>query len=391
MPDAFQILPASSSISPRALIVSFSIPYGGTEDLVLSLKNGLSLNGFEPIVVTLKPGVSVTLPSPQSISLAIFVGGPPVDIVVQKTAYWKLLADHAHTHLMLIDPLPYDFKRASVIDFLQTIQSHRNLSASAIDRFDAHTLKTYFGGHIFFMPSPGYSFQHAHKDALIAPQDAAQRLIFWGSIDAELLTSNEAKTLVAAKNIFGRSLSLSEVDALALSGPSIIRYISENHASRLGDWVHSGLWRDIAVIDSYAKRKRRLLILESTRHLPVDFWGKNWGKYLACGDSARCYNPSPDVNRMFPALFSIYRGVLNIEPSFSEGANERSTTAALNGFAMANSETGFLRGIDSIFTYRLTGESIEAAVADALRYSGPKTPRPEFGSETVISQFLTKI
>jgi len=114
------------------------------------------------------------------------------------------------------------------------------------------------------------------------------------------------------------------------------------------------------------KRFRRLFLIKELEGLPIDIFGKNWERHLPGDTSIRIKTPIPDKNSSLGKYVSAYRGVVNIDPNWSFGTNERAALALAIGKPLASNSNGVLDGIDCAHQFNLTRNSIVASVTSLL-------------------------
>ena len=112
---------------------------------------------------------------------------------------------------------------------------------------------------------------------------------------------------------------------------------------------------DIAAIDAGLKRYRRVKVVRALKGLSVDIYGRGWEQYVeGCG--FKLLTPEPNHNAMFGTLCQGYAGVVNFDPNFGVGTNERAMTALATGTRLMNNSNSRIGGMTGVYTYSFGDE-----------------------------------
>jgi hypothetical protein len=127
----------------------------------------------------------------------------------------------------------------------------------------------------------------------------------------------------------------------------------------------------LCAIDSCLKRYRRVKVARALRGLPVDFYGENWQQHVGDTPSFRFRKPDPDHNHGFSHAIQHYAGLVNFDPNFGHGTNERAVSALAMGVPIANNFNIRTDAASGCFAYHFSDESIRLAAERVLAYDGP--------------------
>jgi hypothetical protein len=99
----------------------------------------------------------------------------------------------------------------------------------------------------------------------------------------------------------------------------------------------------------------------------------------------------PDDNRSFSYICQEYAGLINIDPNWSDGTNERAVTALALGINVASNRNKMLENLDGFYQYDLSRGSIREACALALKSPCAYKYYGQFSWETVITRLMVSI
>lgn len=386
-----------SRLHRRALVLSFRHPYGATEMMADSLAAALRLNGYQASTAilntpTFQQDLAAGLSDPD-LELVMCTGSWPLKLVVQSgVPLWRFLPDRVLFVVLVIDALPYDFRMPFFVSFLQDYAGRGNLVAASFDRITAAILGRHARRKVFYMPHGGYLAPPLRE----APRHP-DRLMLWASIEAELARSDSTASVLRAledtnpwgfdpaalRAVADRLLQSGQWHGLQALADAVDMSVEEMLAE---EWTE-----ELCVIDSALKRYRRGFLVDALRDFPLDIYGKNWERRVADAPAIRLKTPEPDHNAVFSHVCQHYGGVLNIDPNWGEGTNERAASALAMGARLATSRNPRVDGIAGCFQYDLTRESIRAACEQALNGPRPAPRNAGFAWEYVVSTLLAEI
>jgi hypothetical protein len=147
----------------------------------------------------------------------------------------------------------------------------------------------------------------------------------------------------------------------------------------------------LCALDSTLKRYRRVKVVKALRGLPVDIYGENWAQHVGDEPSFRLLTPNPNHNHAFSYLCQHYAGLVNFDPNFGDGTNERAISALAMGVPIANNFNLRTNGLDGVIPYHFNDESIRSAAVRLLSHQRP-VPTPAGHSwEALVGQLLRQV
>jgi hypothetical protein len=371
----------SSETTQKAMILSWRHPFDAMEMMARGLANGLSAVGYLPSIVDITSKESLrsfgSLRDPD-LSLIICLGSPPLNLGVNGRPLWQEIGSQTTFVVIVCDTLPYDFRYRNFTKYLGDCVSNEQLNLISYEKNNCTVLSDCIQKEVRFYQNPASELRLskvARVEGLVG--DEHTRLLFWGSADAELSKlekeSSVESTLhlvnswgLSARRIFDLSefLTSSECDFYVPGA------ISGALGSKLSDLLKEGYAEQISSVDSAVKRFRRRFLVEALEGFPVDIFGKNWEQHLPGDTTIRIKTPYPDQNVILAKYMPFYRGVVNIDPNWSYGTNERAALAVATGVPLVTNHNSVILENPAVFPYRLARGSIMNAVSDL--YSGPR-------------------
>jgi hypothetical protein len=131
----------------------------------------------------------------------------------------------------------------------------------------------------------------------------------------------------------------------------------------------------LCALDSCLKRYRRVKVVRALRGMPLDIYGENWAQYVGDDKEVRVLTPNPNHNHAFSYLCQEYAGLVNFDPNFGDGTNERAVSALAMGVPIANNHNLSTDGLAGVYPYDFNDASIRAAAASLLSHTDP-VPTP---------------
>jgi hypothetical protein len=331
------------TLYPKAVVLTNSHPFGGTDMMALSLAAALQANGYEAHVVNINDADLrrhlPTLQDPQ-VELMITTGTLPLTLQIDQMPLWRVVAAKTDFVAYIIDAWPYDYVRvASCRDFLNDWTRMPNLRRG--------------------------------------PKAFGDRLMIWASANKELAVTrfhDDFESTIVANNPWGleprRIATIAEAlrHTTIVHGLSAVAYAFDEPVQSL---VRPEAMTALCAIDSCLKRYRRVKVARALRGLPVDFYGQTWDQHVGGTESFRFCKPDPDHNHAFSHICQHYAGLVNFDPNFGHGTNERAVSALAMGIPIANNFN--VRTDDAIgcFPYHFSDESIRFAAEKVLSHQGP--------------------
>lgn len=357
---------------PLAVVLTNRHPYGGTEMMAQSLGSALCNNGYDARVANIEEAADrEALPAllkHHRLALVITTGTVPLQLHFDSTPVWRAITPSASFITYIIDAWPYDFVRVEACRrFLADWQQSPRLHVAAVEANDARLI----GPRAHYFPTGAYPAPRRH-----GPKQFPQRLLMWGSANKELAVSPvhaQFEATLADNNVWGLDSTRIRSVAEALRHTEIIHGLSAI-AAALREPVESLVQPDnmvaLCALDSCMKRYRRVKVAQALKGLPVDIYGENWQQHVGDVASFRLLKPEPDHNHAFSHLCQHYAGLVNFDPNFGHGTNERAVTALALGIPIANNFNLSTDPLAGCIPYHFSDESIRHAAERLLSYRG---------------------
>ena len=309
---------------PKAVVLTTPHPYGGTEMMAQSLAAALDANGYDSHIVNIGDASFQTLSGllvDPALALVMTCGTPPLQVCSNQVPIWRVVAPSVQFIAYIIDAWPYDYVRVDACrQFVDDLQSMPNLHLAAVEANDARLI----GPRAHYLPTGAYLAPRRRE-----PKAHPDRLMIWGSANVELaVTPVHARfeETLAANNVWGLSAQRIGQVAEALRHTELVHGLSAI-AAALGEPVatvaQSKNLIALCAIDSCLKRYRRVKVAQALHGMPVDIYGQNWEQHVGDVASFRLLTPDPNHNHAFSYLCQEYAGLVNFDPNFGHGTNER--------------------------------------------------------------------
>jgi hypothetical protein len=377
---------------PNAVVLTNSHPFGGTEMMARSLAGALLTNGYDPLVVNINdPDLQRYLPILQhrDVELMITTGTLPLMLQIDQTPLWRVVPPQTDYIAYVIDAWPYDYVRvAACRDFLNDWTRMPNLHVASLERNDARLI----GARAHYFPTGAYSAPRRR-----GPKEHPDRLMIWASANKELAVTalhDEFEKTLADNNPWGLDGGRIGTVSEALRHTTTIHGLTAV-AHAFGEPVQSlarpEFMTALCAIDSCLKRYRRVKVARALRGLPVDFYGENWEQHVGDCESFRFRKPDPDHNHAFSHICQHYAGLVNFDPNFGHGTNERAVSALAMGIPIANNFNIRTDHALGCFPYHFSDESIRFAAERVLAFEGRVAPDAQHTWEYLVRQLLGEI
>lgn len=377
---------------PKAIVLTTRHPFGGTEMMAQSLASALDANGYDSHIVNMQDASFQSLPAllkDPTLALVITTGTPPLQITVDNIPVWRVVAPQVQFITYVIDAWPYDFVRVDGCrNFLADWHTTPNLHVAAVEGNDAKLI----GPRAHYFPTGAYPAPRRR-----GPKQHADRLMVWGSANKELAVTpvhNQFEPTLAANNFWGLDAARIARVAEALRHTEIVHGLGAI-AAALGEPVEAVVQPPamiaLCAIDSCLKRYRRVKVAQALKGLPVDIYGENWEQHVGNVASFRLLKPNPDHNHAFSHLCQHYAGLVNFDPNFGHGTNERAVTALALGVPIANNFNLRTDHVTGCIPYHFSDASIRHAAERLLGYRGEVPLAAENTWEYLVGALLGEI
>ena len=379
-------------INPKALIIGFVHPYKAIQMMADRIAAALVEQGYAPATAMIG---DKNLPNQlsaindSSLKLIIFLGSIPLNLHINKMHIWKFIPKNVKCIEIILDSLPYDYRIPGFVNYLNDFATSPNYHLASFEGNIAKTLTEFTGKNVFHLHHGAYTI--AKKTS---PKKNSDRLMFWGSIGAELGKNDATDDLLSTLiqfNVWGlnKERLFHTADAMKVSNNFYgFSELSNALDISLKDLLRPEWIQALCAIDSALKRYRRLFLIESILDFPLDIYGKNWEQYLPKKSDIRIMNFIPDDNSVFSYACQEYAGVVNIDPNWGNGTNERAITALALGINVASNKNEMIKDIVGHYPYVLDRQSIRDACKLALDTKNVFSDLPQFSWNAVIKKLL---
>lgn len=385
----------SINLDKKALVLGFSHPFNAVKMMGTSISAALVLNGYEVTAANIGENDLVGklgLLNDEKLELVFCLGSIPLDLMINSKRLWDYLSEDVIIVELILDSLPYDFRIRGFTEFINSFQVRPNLFIAAFEGNTAKILEKNTGKIVHHLPTPFYGAPQICRE-----KKFPNRLLFWGSVGAELgatVNIDSLKDVIHNFNVWG--LTEGQINHMVLcvlettdfySFVDIARAMQMDMAELFrGEWVEA-----LCAIDSSIKRYRRSFLLNAIQDLPVDLYGKNLESFVRPNSKTRIMQVEPDDNRAFSHLCQEYAGLVNIDPNWSDGTNERASTALALGVNVASNRNKMLSGLQGFFEYDLNIKSIQENCLKALEIKSLPKYHTKFSWETGITVLMQEI
>lgn len=361
---------------PKAVVLTARHPFGGTEMMAQSLAFALNANGYDarPICIDDQSLQSLgPLLQDPDLQLLMTTGTLPLSIRVDGRPVWDVMPAGARFVTYVIDAWPYDHVRvAPMREYQEAWRTRRELHIASVEGHDARLI----GPRAIHMPAGAYPAPWR-----IGPKQHPDRLMMWASAHKELAVSplhDAFEDTLRDNNPWGLDPARIRQVGEALRSTTIVHgSTAVAEALRIPvDQLLTPPWMTaVCAMDSCLKRYRRVKVVRALRQFPLDIYGQNWERYVADAPSVRQLTPDPNHNHVFSYVCQHYAGLVNIDPNYANGTNERAVSALAMGIPVANNFNLMSDGLPGVYTYHFSDESIRCAAERVLSHAAP-VPTP---------------
>ncbi|MEI8301950.1 MAG: hypothetical protein WCG13_01560 [Burkholderiales bacterium] len=356
---------------PKAAVLTAHHPYGGTEMMAQSLAFALSTNGYDAAIFNVNDESLQSLPAllkDPDLRLVMTTGTLPLGIGIGDRPVWDAVAPDVDFITYLIDAWPYDYVRVKPFrDYLRAWHDRSNLHLVHVEGNDARLI----GDRVHHMPTGANPAPWRR-----GPKAHPERLMMWASTHTELAVSRfdmDFEETLAENNAWGFDAGRIRSIADALRATTITHGMSA--IAEAMEMPAQALQRDeymvaLCAVDSSLKRYRRVKVVRALRDFPLDIYGRNWERYIEGNPNHRMCTANPDHNHAFSHVVQDYAGLINVDPNYGDGSNERAVSALAMGIPVANNFNLKTDPIPGCYPYHFTDESIRAAARRVLAHRG---------------------
>ena len=377
---------------PKAAVLTSHHPFGGTEMMAQNLCYALNANGYDAHVVNISDASLKSLPSAlqdPDFRLIMTTGTMPLAVTIDGKPIWEAIGPQVQFITYIIDAWPYDFVRVKPCrDYLLAMRSGPNLHIASLEGNDTRLI----GSRAHHMPTGAYPAPWR-----VGPKENGGRLMIWASANKELAVTqlhNEFEATLRDNNAWGFDATRIGQIGEALRYTTIVHgmsAIADAMGMNVAEMVVPDYMTALCAMDSCLKRYRRVKVVMALRGLPVDIYGENWGQYVGNEKSFRLLTPNPNHNHAFSYLVQHYAGLVNFDPNFGNGTNERAVSALAMGVPIANNFNITTDHLAGCYPYHFSDESIRFAAGKLLGHTDA-VPTPQGNTwEYLVGGLLRRI
>ena len=366
----------------NALLISFYHPYGATENITRQTEVALFLQGYKAKSLftgyqNFETELIEALSS--SIDLIFFIGALPFNISAGNLGYlWQLINPKTKLVFQILDQIPYDFKIAGCHDFFKAYHQLENAYIFSYEKNIADTLSEYTNKEVFYLPTPANFSPFEYVESV----GDEKRIMFWGSIGAELhpvVNNGDLLETLKLNNFYNLDLTrLKDLAEYLLNSDEsyFFKSLEKFLECKISDLIKDEKILELCNLDSAIKRYRRFTLIDSINDYPIDIYGKNWEKFINPNKSnVKICTAIPDDNSTFGYLCQKYYGVLNTDPNWGYGSNERAMTAFALGIPLLTNKNYFFKNDDNVVQYTYSKKSIHDSIDDFINKNLSHTER----------------
>jgi hypothetical protein len=356
---------------PKAAVLTAHHPYGGTEMMAQSLAYALNTNGYDAAIFNINDDSLQRLPAllqDPDVRLVMTTGTLPLAIRFGQTPVWDVLGPQVDFVTYVIDAWPYDYVRVRPFrDYLEAWRLRSNLHLAHVEGNDARII----GERVHHMPTGANPAPWRRK-----PKAHPDRLMMWASTHTELAVSRfdlDFEVTLTENNPWGFDPGRIRAIADGLCGTTIthgMTAISQAFEIPLQELQRDDWMVALCAVDSSLKRYRRVKVVRALEEFPLDIYGRNWERYIEGNPNHRSRSADPDHNHAFSYVVQDYAGLINVDPNYGDGSNERAVSALAMGIPVANNFNLKTDTISGCYPYHFTDESIRAAARRVLAHRG---------------------
>jgi hypothetical protein len=377
---------------PKAVVLTNRHPFGGTEMMAQSLASALDANGYDSHIVSIDDqtfhGLSALLKDPQ-LALVMTTGTLPLQVAVGGVPIWRALAPGVQFITYIIDAWPYDAVRVEACrQFMGDWTRLPHLHLASLEANDARLI----GPRAHYMPTGAYPAPR-RRGAKMHPG----RLLVWASANKELAVTpvhDGFEETIAANNVWALDERRIARVGEALRQTKVVHGLGAIAAALeepLDEVVQPGALVALCAIDSCLKRYRRVKVVQALKGLPVDIYGENWQQHVGGAPSFRLLTPNPNHNHAFSHLCQHYAGLVNFDPNFGHGTNERAVSALALGIPIANNHNARTDASVGCIPYHFDDASIRHAAERLLAWRDDVPLAPQHSWEYLVGKLLAEI
>lgn len=377
---------------PTAVVLTNRHPFGGTDMMAQSLASALDANGHDTHIVSIDD-VSfekfASLVRDPRLALVMTTGTLPLQVTVGGTPVWRAVAPNVQFITYIVDAWPYDAVRVDACRaYLADWPTRPNLHLASLEANDARLI----GPRAHYMPTGSYPAPRRR-----GPRRNPARLMVWASADKELAVTavhDDFEATLAENDVWGLDARRVARAAEALRHADLVHGLSAIAAALelpLEAVVQPRALTAVCALDSCLKRHRRVKVVRALRGLPLDIYGENWQRHVGDVSSFRLLTPNPNHNHAFSHLVQHYAGLVNFDPNFGHGTNERAVSALALGVPIANNRNVRTDGRIGCIPYDFDDDSIRDAAERLLAYDGEVPLESGDSWEYLVGKLLADI
>ncbi len=305
--------------------------------------------------------------------VAVSVGSIPLSIKINDS--WIFDVFGKSFWFYILDPIFYDIARVSgTLEYIEASSESARLKFLCPDGATNAVLNQVAEGSSHYYPFAGFFTPYSGGD-----KPRLHRVLVISTIGMELGPVSEDRgwsdLVRMGQWTFKDEASLEELTdfAEALGSPlDIMTILGDRYGYKAKDLLTMDMCSYLAALDSYQKRRRRILALTAIKDFPIDIYGVGWERYVSIFSNARLLGPLQ--HQSIGDACTRYSALLNLDPNWDRGLHPRVYTALGHGCkAITNKSLTLAELDDEIRASVLTFDANEPALemADFLDRPGP--------------------
>lgn len=308
-------------IVQNVLVLSWPHQTNVVESIGRAIASGLDGLGYRVHHIDCTDRLSLETILNGSADPAFVIALGSVPLRVQRNGTWLHRSLSCPVYLLFLDPPIYEYLRCEHIRaFCDDARTRSDLHVVSLDRGYGDVMAALIGRPSIYLPYAGFY-------APLRRVERLERVAVFGNIVGQLadVSAASAAEVIAAHAPadFDATARMRLLDALDdPQMPSNVAQLMIEHAGvPVARFFSQDMLGLATQIDSFEKRRRRIMAVDDLRGLPVDFYGEGWRDLFGDSDGFR-FLPSITFESIGAQMQS-YAAVLSFDPNWDHGLHDR--------------------------------------------------------------------